>query len=174
MHTRTAEMLALPTELAGEVAFFRSSSSSFFIGMLRKAPAMAQLGSEEQLLGKELGKPINIPELESALLPKTSFQISLWQLTLQLATNIRAYNQMSLWQLTLQIASNIRAYMQMSLWQIMFEIAFRIRAYMQMSLWQLTLQRAFSLRAYNRKSLLGSKPSNQRARRELLRISLML
>ena len=62
MHTRPAEMLALSTELAGVVAFFRSSSSSFFIGMLRKAPAMAQLGSE-QLLGKELGKPINIPEL---------------------------------------------------------------------------------------------------------------
>ena len=35
---------------------------------------MAQLGSEEQLSGKELGKPINIPELESALLPKTSLQ----------------------------------------------------------------------------------------------------
>ena len=73
MHTRPAEMLALPTELAGEVAFFRSSSSNFFIGMLRKAPAMAQLGSE-QLLGKELGKPINIPELESALLSETSLQ----------------------------------------------------------------------------------------------------
>ena len=38
MHTRPAKMLALPTELAGEVAFFRSSASSFFIGMLRKAP----------------------------------------------------------------------------------------------------------------------------------------
>ena len=74
MHTRPAELLALSTALAGEVAFFRSSSSSFFIGMLRKAPAMAQLGSEEQLLGKELGKPINIPELESASLPKTSLQ----------------------------------------------------------------------------------------------------
>ena len=73
MHTRPAEMLALPTELAGEVAFFRSSSSSFFIGVLRKAPAMAQLGSEEQLLGKETGKPINIPELESAL-PRQSLQ----------------------------------------------------------------------------------------------------
>ena len=47
MHTRPAEMLALPTELAGEVAFFRSSSSSFFIGMLRKAPKMAQLTAEE-------------------------------------------------------------------------------------------------------------------------------
>ena len=74
MHTRPAEMLAWSTELAGEVAFFRSSPSSFFIGMLRKAPAMAQLGSEEQLSGKEIGKPINIPELESALLSETSLQ----------------------------------------------------------------------------------------------------
>ena len=73
MHTRPAEMLALSTELAGEVAFFRSSSSSFFIGMLRKAPAMAQLGSEEQLFGKETGKPIDIPELEPAL-PNQSLQ----------------------------------------------------------------------------------------------------
>ena len=47
MHTRPAEMLALPTVLAGEVAFLRSSSSSFFIGMLRKAPAMAQLTAKE-------------------------------------------------------------------------------------------------------------------------------
>ena len=101
MHTRPAQMLALPTERAGEVAFFRSSSSSFFIGMLRKAPVMAQLGSEEQLSGKELGKPINIPELESACYQRRAYsQMSLWQLTLQIASNIRAYRAMSLWQLT--------------------------------------------------------------------------
>ena len=55
MHTRTAEMLALPTELAGETAFFESSSRNFYIGSLSKAPAMAQLCSEE-LLGKESEK----------------------------------------------------------------------------------------------------------------------
>ena len=72
MHTKPAEALALPTGLGlGEVASFGSSSTSFFIGALSKAPAMAQLESEqlldEQLLGKETGKPIDLPELESAL-----------------------------------------------------------------------------------------------------------
>ena len=72
MHTKSAEALALPTGLGlGEVASFGSSSTSFFIGALSKAPAMAQLESEqlldEQLLGKETGKPIDLPELESAL-----------------------------------------------------------------------------------------------------------
>ena len=38
MHARPAEMLALSTVLAGEVAFFRSSSSSFFIGILSLNP----------------------------------------------------------------------------------------------------------------------------------------
>ena len=77
MHARTAEQLALHTELGfGEVASFESSSGSFFIGSLAQTPAMeqpcaSQLGSEqlldEQLLGKELGMPIDLPELQSAL-----------------------------------------------------------------------------------------------------------
>ena len=75
MHTRTAEMLALHTELAEEVALFGSSSGSFFIGSLSQAPAMeelctSQLASEqlldEQLLGKQTGKPMALPELQSA------------------------------------------------------------------------------------------------------------
>ena len=78
MHTRPAEALALPTGLGlGEVASFGSSSTSFFIGALSKAPAMAKLESEqlldEQLLGKEIGKPIDLPELDSAL-PNESLQ----------------------------------------------------------------------------------------------------
>ena len=72
MHTKSAEALALPTGLGlGEVASFVSSSTSFFIGALSKAPAMASLESEqlldEQLLGKETGKPLDLPELQSAL-----------------------------------------------------------------------------------------------------------
>ena len=74
MHTRAADALALSTGLGRGPAFFRSSSSSFFIGVLRKAPAMVQLVSAEELLGKEPAKTINIPELEPALLPKTSLQ----------------------------------------------------------------------------------------------------
>ena len=76
MHTRTAERLALHTELGlGEVASFESSSGSFFIGSLTQTPAMEQLCAsplcseqllDEQLLGKELGMPIDIPELQSA------------------------------------------------------------------------------------------------------------
>ena len=156
MHTRPAEMLALPTELAGETAFFESSSRNFYIGSLSKAPAMAQLCFEE-LLGKESEK-------------HTMTSQSLTQLYCQRT----AYSKMSLWRLVRQRAFNNRAYSQMSLRQLTLEIAFSIRAYTQMSLWQLTLQRAFSLSAYSRKSFLGSKPSSQPARRELHRISLML
>ena len=74
-HTRIAETVALPTVQAGEPAFF-SSSSSFYIGMLSRAPAMEKLCLEElcseQLLGKESGKYLDIPELDSALLSETS------------------------------------------------------------------------------------------------------
>ena len=76
MHTRAAEKLALHTELGfGEVTSFESSSGSFFIGSLSQTPAMeelcaSQLCSEqlldEQLLGKETGKHIDLPELQSA------------------------------------------------------------------------------------------------------------
>ena len=76
MHTRTAERLALHTELGlGEVASFESSSGSFFIGSLSRPPAMeklcaSQLCSEqlldEQLLGKESEKHLDLPELQSA------------------------------------------------------------------------------------------------------------
>ena len=75
MHTRPAEMVALPTVQAGEPAFF-SSSSSFYIGMLSRAPAMEELCLKElcseELLGKELEKHLAIPELDSALLSETS------------------------------------------------------------------------------------------------------
>ena len=78
MHTRTAEMLALHTELAEEVAFFGSSSSSFFIGSLSQAPAMEELCTSqpcsEQLSGKESEKHLDLPELESALLSTQSLQ----------------------------------------------------------------------------------------------------
>ena len=77
MHTRPAEMVALPTVQAGEPAFF-PSSSSFYIGMLSRAPAMEKLCLEElcseELLGKELEKHLAIPELDSALLSETSLQ----------------------------------------------------------------------------------------------------
>ena len=47
MHARSADALALSAGLGSGPAFFRSSSSSFFIGMLRKAPAMEQLAAKE-------------------------------------------------------------------------------------------------------------------------------
>ena len=71
-------MLALHTELAEEVAFFESSSSSFFIGSLSQAPAMEELCTSqlcsEQLSGKESEKHLDLPELESALLSTQSLQ----------------------------------------------------------------------------------------------------
>ena len=127
MHTRTAEKLALHTELGlGEVASFESSSGSFFIGSLSQAPAMeelctSQLCSEqlldEQLLGKETGMPCpSTSQSFNQLYPMRAYnQTSLWQLTLQLASNLIAYSKMSLRQLTLQRAFTDRAYRQMSL-----------------------------------------------------------
>ena len=72
MHTRPAEMVALPTVQAGEPAFV-PCSSSFYIGMLCRAPAMEELCSEE-LLGKESEKHLDIPELDSALLSENRLQ----------------------------------------------------------------------------------------------------
>ena len=74
MHTRSADALALSTGLGRGPAFFRSSSSSFFIGNLRKPPAMVQLVTAEELLGKENEKTINIPELASASISETSLR----------------------------------------------------------------------------------------------------
>ena len=74
MHTRSAEALALSTGLGRGPAFFRSRSSSFFIGVLRKPPAMAQLVTAKELLGKETEKTINIPELASASISETSLR----------------------------------------------------------------------------------------------------
>ena len=68
MHVRPAGMRALPT-VRGEGRAF-SSSSFFFIGQLSRAPAMEKLCSQlsvNELSGKELGKTIALPELESAL-----------------------------------------------------------------------------------------------------------
>ena len=126
MHTRPAEMVALPTVLAGEPAFVQCSSS-FYIGMLSRAPAMAQLCSEE-LLGKESEKHLDLPELDSALLSENS---------LQQDELVAAYSTESFHQQSLQPDELEAAYLA--------EIAFSIRAYRQMSLWQLTLQRAFSI-----------------------------
>ena len=118
MHTRPAEMLALPTERAGEVAFFRSRSRNFYIGSLSKAPAMAQVCSEE-LLGKSLKSTPTSQSLTQLYCQRTAYsKMSLWQLIRQRAYNNRAYSQMSLRQLTLEIPFSIRAYMQMSLWQL--------------------------------------------------------
>ena len=72
MHTRPAEKVALPTVQAGEPAFVQCSSS-FYIGMLSRAPAMAQLCSEE-LWGKESEKHNDLPELVSAFLSENSLQ----------------------------------------------------------------------------------------------------
>ena len=75
MHARAADALALSTGQGEETAFFRSSSGSFFIGVLRKTPAMAQLVTAEELLGKENAKTLNIPELAAAYATDLSFQL---------------------------------------------------------------------------------------------------
>ena len=95
MHTRTAEMLALPTALAGEGAFFRSSSSSFFVGMLRKVPAMAPLTAEELEAAYCEKKSLQQRELAAAYAdsPTRASQLQ----------NFTAYSSKSLRQLT-QIA----------------------------------------------------------------------
>ena len=84
IHHQPAEMLALSTSLGGEeVAFFQTSSSSFYIGVLSLQPSMSQLDLAQleqiamaelrrtalntELQGKELVKPHKIPMLESAL-----------------------------------------------------------------------------------------------------------
>ena len=78
MHTRSAEKLALHTELGlGEVASFESSSGSFFIGSLTQTLAMEELCAsqpcsdqllDEKLSGKEFVDHLAIPELESTKL----------------------------------------------------------------------------------------------------------
>ena len=98
MHTRSAERLALHTELGlGEVASFESSSGSFFIGSLSQTPAMEQLCASQlcseqlldgQLLGKELGMPIDLPELQS-----TSSNESFHRISLQQDQLVAAYSQ---------------------------------------------------------------------------------
>ena len=72
MHTRFADALALSTELGSGPAFFRSSSSSFFIGVLSKTPAMAQLTARE--LEAAYRKESLQKELEAAYCEETSFQ----------------------------------------------------------------------------------------------------
>ena len=72
MHTRSADALALSTELGVGPAFFRSSSSSFFIGVLSKAPAMAQLTARDPAAA--YCKTSLQKELEAAYCEETSFQ----------------------------------------------------------------------------------------------------
>ena len=148
MHARAADALALSTGRREETAFFRSSSGSFFIGVPRKASAMSQLLSAEELLGKEDVKPNNLPELAAA------YERSLRQLTLlSLEFRIRAYKRKSLRQLTLtSLAHSYRSYSGKSLRQPL----------------------AKKGRAYFRKSLLGFTLHSKIARRELLMISLTL
>ena len=72
MHTRSADALALSTELGIGPAFLRSSSSSFFIGVLSKTPAMPQLTTRE--LEAAYCKKSLQQELEAAYCEEKSFQ----------------------------------------------------------------------------------------------------
>ena len=78
MHVRPAGKLALPTVRGEGRAFSSGSLGSFFVGVVSRAPAMEklcfQLGSAEELWGKELEQPNKIPQLDPALLYKTSLQ----------------------------------------------------------------------------------------------------
>ena len=78
MHTRVAETKALLTVRGKERAFLSRSLGSFFIGVVSRAPAMEKLCSKpcsaESLWGKELETPNKIPQLDPALLYKTSLQ----------------------------------------------------------------------------------------------------
>ena len=96
MHARAADTLALSTGRGEETAFFRSSSGSFFIGVLRKASAMSQLLSAEELLGKEDVKPNNLPELAAAHATDLSLQhqsLQREELATDYATQLRVQNQ---------------------------------------------------------------------------------
>ena len=101
MHHEPAGMLALPTRLGGEeVAFFPSSSSSFYIGVLSLQPSMSQLDLAQleqiamaelrrtacntELLGEELEKPQEIPMLDSALCRELVEKIELEKPALQM------------------------------------------------------------------------------------------
>ena len=96
-----AEMLALSTRPGGEeVAFFPSSSSSFYIGVLSLQPSMSQLDLAQleqiamaelrrtacntELLGEELEKPQEIPMLDSALCRELVEKIELEKAALQM------------------------------------------------------------------------------------------
>ena len=72
MHTRSADALALSTELGSGPAFFRSSSSSFFIGVLQKAPAM--LAAAKELEAAYCEEKSLQQELEAAYCEETSLQ----------------------------------------------------------------------------------------------------
>ena len=114
MHARTAEELALHTELGlGEVASFESSSGSFFIGSLSQTPAMEQLCAsplcseqllDGKLLGKELGMPIDLPELQS-----TSSNESFRSISLQQDQLVAAYSQNGLHSQSLEIEELVPA-----------------------------------------------------------------
>ena len=115
MHTRSADALALSTELGVGPAFFRSSSSSFFIGVLSLTPAMAQLTARELETAYCEEKSFRHKELEAAypanrgwraftdyLLGQTKareLELSLAQFCKPLLQS-RAYSRMSLEQLT--------------------------------------------------------------------------
>ena len=77
MHVRPAGKLALLTVQGKGRAFSSGSLGSFFIGAISRAPAMENLCSQlsvKELWGKELEKPNKIPQLDPALLYKTSLQ----------------------------------------------------------------------------------------------------
>ena len=96
MHARATDALALSTGRGEETAFFRSSSGSFFIGVLRKASAVSQLLSAEELLGKEDVKPNSIPELAPAYATDLSLQnqsLQREELATAYATQLRVQHQ---------------------------------------------------------------------------------
>ena len=66
LQARSARELALPT-VQCEGRAFVSSLGSFFIGQLCCAPAMEKPQLLQELSGKELGKNLEIPDLQSAL-----------------------------------------------------------------------------------------------------------
>ena len=94
MHTRVAETTALPTVRGEELAFVPSSLGSFFIGVVSCAPAMEELCSQL----------CSVEELWENSSKRTLKSQSFTQLTLQLASKLRASMQMSLRQLTLQMS----------------------------------------------------------------------
>ena len=107
---------------------------------------------DEQLLGKRDWKAPRPPRASISFIQRQlAVEMSLWQLTQQLASNMIAYSTKSLWQLTPGIAFNIIAYSRRSLQRtaLLGHISFQKKeleaAYAEdpMRVSQLQLQRCF-------------------------------